>query len=74
MAKRKPRLPQIQFKDPDLLFHIAEERHPGDDDDPAVEKARVKFCKEYTEYGDYGAFEIDPVTLTGRLLPKKEWR
>lgn len=74
MAKKKLRLPQIQFKDPDLLFHIAGERHPGDPDDQVAEAAREKFRKDYTEYGDYGAFEIDPTTLTGRLLPKKEWR
>ena len=73
----KPTPPQIYFKDPDLLFELAAARHPGDYDDPAVEKARSKFRKEYTEhteYGDYGTFEIDPATLTGRLLPKKEWR
>ena len=74
MAKKKPSLPQIYFKDPDLLYELAEVRHPGKYDEPEVEKARTKFYDEYTEFGDYGMVEIDPATLTGRLLPKKEWR
>ena len=71
---KKQRLPQVQFKDPDLLFAIARARHPGEFDDPKVEKVREKFDKEYTEWGDYGRFEIDPATLQARLLPRKEWR
>lgn len=74
MPKKKPTLPQIQFKDPDLLYELAAVRNQGKYDDPKVEAARSKFYDEFTDFGDYGVFEIDPLTLTGRLLPKKEWR
>lgn len=73
MAK-KPTLPQVRFKDPDLLYELAASRHPGGYDDPKVEKARSKFYDQYTEFGDYGCIEIDPATMQGRLLPVKEWR
>lgn len=74
MAKKKPRLSQIQFKDPDLIGEIVCAHCPGDPEDPKVENAREQFSDKYFEWGDYGRVEIDLATLTGRLLPKKEWR
>ena len=62
---------RIEFKDPDALWDIQEARYPGDDDDPKVRKAREKFRREYTEFGDYGAIEIDPKTLKATLVKLK---
>ena len=69
---------QIQFKDPDLIYDLINAKHPlpEDEDDitPRLEKQREDFSEKYFEYGDYGVFEIDSETLTGRLLPRKEWK
>lgn len=57
----------IDFKDPDLLFDIAQ-AYPskGDDSESRGEKWRDKF----TEYGDYATIEIDTDGGTFRFLRK----
>lgn len=69
---------RIQFKDPDAIYEIAEARHPFPEDEaditPRMERERDSFLDEYFEYGDYGMVEIDPKTMTCRLLPRKEWK
>ena len=68
---------KIQFKDPDAIYEVINEKHPlpPDEDDvtPRMEREREEFCDEYFEYGDYGVIEIDPITMTGRLLKRSEW-
>jgi hypothetical protein len=69
---------RIQFKDPDIIFEIVRAKHPypADEDDvtPRMERDREAFAEKYFEYGDYGMIEIDTETLTGRVLPRKEWK
>lgn len=69
---------KIQFKNPDAIYEILNARHPlpdnEDDSTPRMEKVRDEFLDEYFEYGDYGCLEIDPATMTARLLPRKEWK
>jgi hypothetical protein len=68
----------IQFKDPDAISDIIDDRLPYPDDagdiTPNMEIAREKFSSNYFEYWDYGVIEIDSKTLECRLLPRKEWR
>jgi hypothetical protein len=69
---------RIHFKDPDVIHEILEANHPLPDDEeeitPRMEKQREDFSKKYFEYGDYGRIEIDTETMTGRILPRKEWK
>lgn len=69
---------QIKFKDPDLIWNLINAKHPMPDNEddwtPRLEKQRDKFSDTYFEYGDYGRIEIDALTLSCRLLPKKEWK
>ena len=57
---------QVKIKNPDLLefpYGASE----------AEQEAFHKLVGEYAEHGDYWRFELDTETLTGRLLPRKEW-
>ena len=67
----------IKFKDPDAIYDIINAKHPLPDDEdditPRMERTRETFCDKYFEYGDYGQIEIDPDTMTARLLPRSEW-
>lgn len=69
---------KLHFKDPDVIYEIINAKHPLPDDEgditPNMEKAREDFSDEFFEYGDYGVIEIDPATMTARLLPRKEWQ
>lgn len=69
---------KIRFKDPDAIYDFLNAKHPLPDDEdditPRMEKEREDFSDQYFEYGDYGCIEIDSDTMTGRLLPRKEWK
>lgn len=69
---------KIQFKDPDLIDELINDKHPLPDDEgditPNMKKAREDFSDKFFEHGDYGCIEIDAQTLACRLLPRKEWR
>ena len=69
---------RINFKDPDAIYEILNAKHPLPDNEeditPRMEKQRDEFCDKFFEYGDYGRIEIDTETMTGRLVPRKEWK
>jgi hypothetical protein len=57
----------VTIKNPDLLefpYGASEE----------VQEAHHARVREYAEHGDYWQLELDTETLTGRLLPLKEWK
>jgi hypothetical protein len=57
----------VNIKDPDLLefpYGASEE----------VQEAHHARVREYSAHGDYWQLELDTETLTGRLLPRKEWK
>jgi hypothetical protein len=58
----RPTLVAFYVKDPDVHCQVK-----------GGEKAREKFCKQYTEYGEYFLIEVDLNTKEGRLLPRSEW-
>jgi hypothetical protein len=76
--KNPPAKIVIQFKDPGAIYEITNARHPmpEDEDDitPRMEKDRAAFDDAHFEDGDYGQIEIDPLTMTARILPRKEWK
>jgi hypothetical protein len=69
---------KIRFKNPDAICDILNARHPLPDDEADItlkmEQEREDFVDEYFEYGDYGCIEVDPATMTARLLPVREWK
>ena len=55
---------RIYFKNPDM---------PTPENCDTEEKQEA-FRDAYSEYGEYFMFELDLETLTGRLLPRSEWK
>ena len=55
---------RIYFKNPDMPLP----------ENCVTEEQQQAFRYKYSEFGEYFMFELDMETLTGRLLPRNEWK